>query len=141
MSGDIYRNKVRVRANGVMVQVSSVLLVQIISPATNEPVWMPPGGGLEFGESLHECLCREFHEETGLDVEAGEFLFLNEFIEESFHAVELYFKVTQSGGKLKIGSDPEHDVDSQVIRDVKWVPISSLSGLNVVPKKLITYLG
>lgn len=140
MSANIYRNRVRVRANGVLIQSSSVLLVKINSPARNNMVWMPPGGGLEFGESLQECVAREFHEETGLNVEVDEFLFLNEFIKDPIHAVELYFKVTQTGGKLKLGNDPEHDADSQLIKDIKWVPVSSLHNLPVVPEKLITYL-
>lgn len=140
MSGDIYHNKVRVRVNGVLLRSSSVLLVEIQSPARNEPVWMPPGGGLEFGESLHGCLAREFHEETGLKVEAEEFLFLNEFIEGSIHAVELYFKVTQTGGHLKLGSDPEHNDNSQIIKDIKWVPVASLHNFHIAPEKLTSYL-
>lgn len=31
--------------------------------------WEPPGGVLELGESIHDGLRREVHEETGLDVE------------------------------------------------------------------------
>ncbi|OGK67387.1 hypothetical protein A2377_01245 [Candidatus Roizmanbacteria bacterium RIFOXYB1_FULL_41_27] len=31
--------------------------------------WQIPGGGLEFGESVEECLHREIKEETGLNVE------------------------------------------------------------------------
>lgn len=140
MSEDIYRNKVRVRVNGILVQSSCILMVRIKSPVTGDLVWMPPGGGLEFGETLDKCLIREFREETGLHVITDEFLFLDELVEESFHAVELYFKVTQTGGKVKLGKDPEHDSDSQVINDIQWVPLSSLSNLTVAPKKLIANL-
>jgi ADP-ribose pyrophosphatase YjhB (NUDIX family) len=31
--------------------------------------WEPPGGVLELGESIHDGLRREVHEETGLDIE------------------------------------------------------------------------
>lgn len=140
MAEDRYRNKVRVRVNGILVQSSSILLVRIKSPVTDNYIWMPPGGGLEFGETLYECLIREFREETGLHVKIDEFLFVDELIEESFHAVELYYKVTQTGGKEKLGKDPELDPASQIIDDIQWMPISSLPNLAVAPKKLIANL-
>jgi len=34
----------------------------------NSP-WQIPGGGLEFGETVEECVIRELKEETGLDVQ------------------------------------------------------------------------
>lgn len=33
------------------------------------PVWVLPGGGIDPGESPEEAVCRELHEETGLDTE------------------------------------------------------------------------
>ena len=40
-----------------------------------EGEWDLPGGGLQFGESLHECLNREIKEETGLTVRIGKLLY------------------------------------------------------------------
>lgn len=45
-----------------------------------------PGGGLEWGESTHECLVREFKEELKIDVEPG-FLF---HVTESFQQSKFY---------------------------------------------------
>jgi len=45
-----------------------------------------PGGGLEWGESTHECLVREFKEELNIDVEPG-FLF---HVTESFQQSKFY---------------------------------------------------
>ena len=45
-----------------------------------------PGGGLEWGESTHECLAREFKEELNIDVEPG-FLF---HVTESFQQSKFY---------------------------------------------------
>jgi 8-oxo-dGTP pyrophosphatase MutT (NUDIX family) len=38
-----------------------------------------PGGGLEWGESLPECLQREFKEEFGIEIQVAELLFVNDF--------------------------------------------------------------
>lgn len=115
-------------------------MVQIHSPVTEQLVWMPPGGGLEFGESLEGCLEREFEEETGVQIRAGEFLFLNELIEEPYHAIELYYRVRQTGGKIILGSDPEHGNHSQLLKDVAWKPLSTLHSLSVSPDNLVEEL-
>ena len=115
-------------------------MVQVHSPVTNELVWMPPGGGLEFGETLEDCLEREFREETGARIEVGEFLFLNELIEDPYHAVELFYKVRQIGGEIRLGSDPEHDAHSQLLKAVAWKPVAELRKLKVSPEKLLHQL-
>lgn len=114
-------------------------MVKIKSPVTGNLVWMPPGGGLEFGETLEECLQREFREETGLHIGMGDFVFLNELLEPPFHAIELFYKVHKKGGKLKKGTDPEHHFDEQLIKDLAWIPVSSLREIPVSPKKIISY--
>ena len=140
MNVEAYQNKIRIRVNGILVENSSILLVQIHSPVTEQRVWMPPGGGLEFGESLEDCLEREFKEETGAIITTEEFLFLNELIEEPYHAIELYYRVKKRGGKISLGADPEHDDHSQLLKAVEWKPISSLNTLKLSPEKLIEEL-
>ena len=39
-------------------------------------LWAPPGGGMEYGESAHAALKREFMEETHLEIEVERFLFV-----------------------------------------------------------------
>ncbi len=69
-----YGNKVRVRICGLCFADEKLLLVNHHS-ITKTNFWAPPGGGLNFGESSAECLKREFLEETGIKVEAGNFFF------------------------------------------------------------------
>lgn len=42
-----------------------------------------PGGGLEFGEGLSDCLKREFKEELQLLVDVHELLYVNDFLQVS----------------------------------------------------------
>lgn len=135
---DPYQNKLRLRACGVLVEHGSVLLVELRSPVSDQWVWTPPGGGVCFGDSIEATIKREFLEETGLEVEVGEFLFRNELIEDPFHAVELFHMVRKVGGELSIGSDPERSPEDQLIRDVRFIETYKLREMNVVPEYIRT---
>jgi 8-oxo-dGTP diphosphatase len=126
------------RASGILKKDDSVLLVQLKSPVSNELVWMPPGGGIKFGEPMAQCLKREFAEETGLEVTMGPLLFVNEMVQPPFHAIECYFSVEKTGGQLHLGTDPELDEANQLLKDVQWISIDSLDEINVEPKQLKT---
>ena len=57
-----------------------------------------PGGGLEFGEGIKDCLIREFKEETELDIEIVEHLFTTDFFQVSafnpnHQIISVYYKV------------------------------------------------
>jgi 8-oxo-dGTP diphosphatase len=42
-----------------------------------------PGGGLEKGEGLADCLIREFEEELAISIEVGKLYYVNEFLQVS----------------------------------------------------------
>ncbi len=57
-----------------------------------------PGGGLEFGEGLANCLMREFKEETDLDIEIDEHFYTTDFFQVSafnpaHQIISVYYKV------------------------------------------------
>lgn len=110
----------RLRACGLLVNEQGVLMVRHQGLSDAGYLWAPPGGGMLFGKSVHECLEREFLEETGLQITVEEFLFVNEFHAAPLHAIELFFKVQQTGGRLITGYDPELDPDKQIIEEVKY---------------------
>jgi len=112
----VFGNQLRVRVCGICVQDDRVLLVNLRNVTHTGDLWCPPGGGMHFGESAPETLKREFLEETGLYVEPGKFLFVNEFVGNSLHAVELFFEVKVTGGNLQKGQDPE--LRQQVLTDL-----------------------
>lgn len=61
----------------------------------------PPGGHLEFGESLEECAIRETKEETGLDIVSPVFAGITNdiFAEENKHYVSIFMKASYLGAQ------------------------------------------
>lgn len=140
MDERIFENKIRLRVNGILEKDESVLFVQLKSPVAGELIWMPPGGGVQFGEAMKAGLKREFLEETGLDIEPQNLAFVNELVNPPFHAVECYFWVQQTGGKLGLGTDPELPKKRQMLQDLQWIPIKRLDDYRIVPETLLELL-
>jgi 8-oxo-dGTP diphosphatase len=120
----VYGNRVRVRVCGLCWEEGKLLMVNH-RRLTDGDFWAPPGGGLEFDESVEGCLRREFREETGLEVIQGKLLFACEFMQDALHAIELFFEVSSCGGTLRKGTDPELDI----IGDVQFMTPTALQNI------------
>jgi 8-oxo-dGTP diphosphatase len=121
----VYGNKVRVRACGLCWQKSALLMVNH-KGLTEGDFWAPPGGGVEFGDSIEETIVKEFKEETGLIVKPGAFIFGCEFIQHPLHSIELFYEVQMAGGKLTTGEDPE----VQIIDAVRFFEFDAIKKLS-----------
>ncbi len=76
MAGDRLRPAARAL---VLDEADRILLVRFAFPWVDYPVWAPPGGGLEPGESHEGGVRRELAEETGLvDPPLGPVVWLRE---------------------------------------------------------------
>jgi len=63
-----------------------------------------PGGGLEYGEGLLDCLKREWKEETGMDLISLDHYYTTDFFQASaFHprqqVVSVYYRVEPAAGQ------------------------------------------
>jgi 8-oxo-dGTP diphosphatase len=114
-----YGNQLRVRVCGICVQEGKILLINHSGMNESGEFWSPPGGGLEFGETIENCLKREFLEETNTIISIGKLLVVNEFIKNPLHAIELFYEVKIEAGQVKKGFDPE--MEEQIIRDIQWM--------------------
>ncbi|AMM52082.1 hypothetical protein TH61_14020 [Rufibacter sp. DG15C] len=125
-----YSFKTRVRVCGLLIHNNTLLLARHKAAFTDGSFWIPPGGGLEYGEKVKDCLKREFQEETGLTVEVGRFLYLHEFLRPPLHAIELFFEVKLVSGELQMGSDPEHSLEAQLLEEVRFLSVKDMFALH-----------
>lgn len=124
-----FGNQLRFRVCGICTRGHELLLVLHKGLGKLGELWLPPGGGLEPLQTAHENLKREFLEETGLEVEVGELLFVHEHLQEPLHAIELFFAVKATGGRLHTGYDPELAPHKQLIQEVRYFGFAELKAL------------
>jgi 8-oxo-dGTP diphosphatase len=120
------QGKIRVRVCGVCVSEDKILLVKQIGLPHVPYLWLPAGGGVEFGETLAQALEREFFEETTLRVSVGEMLFVNEYIRAPLHAIEFFFAVKIIEGEIKETYFPENEPYLQEIRWLSWEELAQV---------------
>lgn len=119
-----YGNQLRIRICGICVQDNKILLINHSGLNESNEFWSPPGGGLQFGETIEECLKREFLEETNTIILVGKFLKIREFLKPPLHAIELYYEVKIASGIVKKGFDPE--MEEQIINDIQWFNLEQI---------------
>jgi ADP-ribose pyrophosphatase YjhB (NUDIX family) len=122
----LYGNRLRLRVCGLYCEDDRLLMVRHRGIGPTDTFWCPPGGGAQFGESAPDALIREFAEETGLAVEIGDLLFVNEFMQSPLHALELFFRVHGRGGTLRQGVDPEMGINEQIIQEVRLMSFAEI---------------
>lgn len=100
-----------------MVGVGAILFRRdriLMAQRGKEPLkgwWSLPGGALEIGESLHDGVCREVREETGLEVtpvrmfEIFERIIRDDSGAPEYHYVLIDYICRVTGGKLFPGDD------------------------------------
>lgn len=84
---------------------------------------------MEFGQSAADNLVREFQEETGLTARVGKLAFITEYIASPLHALELFYEVTVTNGRLATGTDPEMGMGKQQIQQVRFMVPSEIDAL------------
>lgn len=79
--------------------------------------WEFPGGKVEAGETLVDCLKRELSEELGIQAEVGEYVCTSSFFYKDIQFDMCMFKVPSFNGEIKLN---EHSA-------IAWVTPNELS--------------
>ncbi len=129
-------------AQGLLVYERKVLLVGN-DYGGPDLTWSLPGGRLEPGEQHPQAVVREVREETGLEVVAGDLLFVMDARNphDRRHFITCVFEVwlaNPSEGEPAVTSG-----DDVAVKMVRWVPFEDVPGLMVRPslgEGLVNYL-
>lgn len=119
-AGQKARRRPSLTTDGILVVDGRICLVRRKhAPFTG--MYALPGGFVEYGERLEQCVVREFKEETGLDVRVKSLLgvYSDSDRDPRGHTVSVVYVLSLAGGKL---ADSEETI-------AEWVSLSRLPRL------------
>ncbi len=116
----------RIRVAALILQGEKILLAQ--HEKGGRRYWLLPGGGVEFGESVEEALHRELLEEAGLPIRVHDLLWVVDSIPDDHHRHVINLILNAEALSTELSPQPDN-----VLRDVRWINVSDLSGLEIFP--------
>jgi ADP-ribose pyrophosphatase YjhB (NUDIX family) len=112
----------------VAVVENGALLMVRRGRGPNAGLWAVPGGKVDYGESLHDAAVREVKEETGLDIEVEQVVWVGEAMgpgdPPAWHYTLVDFQARLRGGKAAAADDAE---------EVAWVALDQALELPLTP--------
>lgn len=114
---------------GVRNEHGAILLIHKI----DNDLWALPGGGHDAGEYIADTAVREVREETGINVEVSGVvgLYTNPHHVMKYDDGEVRQQFSICFSARMLGGEARED--GTETKEVKWVPISELDGLNIHP--------
>lgn len=114
-------DKFNIRVYAAAVKDKKVLVLH--EEYAGEQLMKLPGGGLEFGEGLHDCLHREFEEELNVKINVlGHLYTQEEFLISRFRSNEQLLTVYYL---VEIVDENEFLIMDPCIEKTEWIPIDT----------------
>ncbi|MGI9651446.1 NUDIX hydrolase [Chryseobacterium sp. RLHN22] len=114
-------DNINVRVYACVVKDKKVLT--LFEEYAGEPLMKFPGGGLEYGEGLTDCLKREFEEELNVHIEIVEHLYTQEdFLVSRFKDNEQLLTIYYI---VKIINEEDFIILDPCIEKIDWIEINA----------------
>jgi ADP-ribose pyrophosphatase YjhB (NUDIX family) len=125
------------QANSIVIATSAYVTADagriLLILRTDNDLWSIPGGGMEIGETVTDCVIRETKEETGLDIETtglvGIFTNPDHVVAYPDGEVRQQFSICLRG--RAVGGEIASSNES---REVHWVDRDQLDALAIHPE-------
>lgn len=126
-------NSFNIRVYGLCIQDNKLLVLH--EEYVGEKLIKLPGGGMEYGEGIIDCLKREFMEEINLSIKSVEHFYTQEdFVQSKFRENEqlltIYYLV-----EVENIADLEIKIDQ--IERVEWLPIGNENPFELPVDKIV----
>lgn len=109
-----------IRVYGICIEAGKLLVIR--ERIKGRWVVKFPGGGLELGEGIADCLIREWQEELGQEIEIEQHFYTTDFFQPSAfddsQVISIYYLVKAKSGKAAIR---ERDME------LHWLPVQELT--------------
>jgi ADP-ribose pyrophosphatase YjhB (NUDIX family) len=107
-----------IRCRGIILHNDKILAVK---HSKDGSYFALPGGHLEWGESVIECIKREITEELGIIPEIGRLLYVRNYVREdsNVQSIEFHFEITNSADYVDI--DKLTGTHSHELAEICWI--------------------
>lgn len=127
--------KLNVRVYGATVKDGKVLVLH--EEYVGQNLLKLPGGGLELGEGVTDCLRREFEEELNVKINILSHLYTQEdFVASRFRENEQLLTIYYI---VEIADETEFLIMDPCIEKTEWLPINAAQNPFVLPADRIAY--
>ncbi|RYE20441.1 MAG: NUDIX hydrolase [Sphingobacteriales bacterium] len=111
-----------VRVYGLLIQEGKLLVNEEL--IRGKQIIKLPGGGLDLGEGIHNCLVREWKEELGLDIEVLQHFYTTDFYQHSAYddsqVISIYYRVKATSLPIILTN---HEANERTY----WMPLSEVN--------------